>query len=151
MVAQALHWFNIEAFGKEAGRVLKPGGVLAAWTYGMTRVNPAIDATVDYLYEPVLGPYWPAERKLIESGYQDIRLPFAEMHSPRFEMSHQWNLHQFTGYLKTWSAVRYYQRKHGVNPVDIHYNQLVERWGDPERIRRIMWPLTVKIWRNPVC
>jgi hypothetical protein len=46
-----------------------------------------------------MNPYWPAERKMIESGYHDIRLPFEEIHPPRFEMSHQWNLHQFTGYL----------------------------------------------------
>ncbi|KAF8058108.1 methyltransferase [Scenedesmus sp. PABB004] len=34
-VAQALHWFDPPRFYREARRVLKPDGVLAAWTYGL--------------------------------------------------------------------------------------------------------------------
>jgi len=29
LVVEALHWFNLEAFFAEVGRVLRPGGVLA--------------------------------------------------------------------------------------------------------------------------
>jgi SAM-dependent methyltransferase len=32
-VAQALHWFDLPAFFTEAGRALRPGGLLAAWCY----------------------------------------------------------------------------------------------------------------------
>ena len=32
-IAQALHWFDREAFFAECARVLAPGGVLAAWGY----------------------------------------------------------------------------------------------------------------------
>ncbi len=31
-VAQALHWFDLDAFYAEARRVLRPGGLIAAWT-----------------------------------------------------------------------------------------------------------------------
>src|SRR5919198_2933359 len=34
-VAQALHWFNFKEFYKEARRVLRKGGVIAAWAYGL--------------------------------------------------------------------------------------------------------------------
>ena len=34
-VAQALHWFRREGFYGEARRVLRAGGVLAAWAYGV--------------------------------------------------------------------------------------------------------------------
>lgn len=33
-VAQALHWFDLNAFYAEVIRVLKPRGILAAWCYG---------------------------------------------------------------------------------------------------------------------
>jgi len=32
-VAQAMHWFDVSRFQAEARRVLKPGGLFAAWTY----------------------------------------------------------------------------------------------------------------------
>src|SRR5262245_7835371 len=38
-VAQAFHWFNQGNFFHEAKRVLKPGGVLAIWTYATDRVE----------------------------------------------------------------------------------------------------------------
>jgi SAM-dependent methyltransferase len=44
-VGQALHWFAHDAFFNEVHRVLRPGGVLAAWCYSLLRVSPKIDAT----------------------------------------------------------------------------------------------------------
>jgi ubiquinone/menaquinone biosynthesis C-methylase UbiE len=31
-VAQAMHWFDIDAFHREVRRIGKPGGVIAVWT-----------------------------------------------------------------------------------------------------------------------
>ena len=44
--AQAAHWFDWPRFCAEAARVLRPGGVLAVWSYGDCRVGPAIDRLV---------------------------------------------------------------------------------------------------------
>ena len=33
-VAQALHWFDLPPFYAEVRRVLRPGGIVAAWCYG---------------------------------------------------------------------------------------------------------------------
>src|SRR2546421_5928688 len=44
IVAQALHWFDLDRFYAEARRVLKPRGVLAASAYNLLRIEPAIDA-----------------------------------------------------------------------------------------------------------
>jgi SAM-dependent methyltransferase len=38
-VAQALHWFDVPTFAEEAARVLRPHGTLAAWSYGLARVD----------------------------------------------------------------------------------------------------------------
>jgi ubiquinone/menaquinone biosynthesis C-methylase UbiE len=35
VVAQAFHWFDQPRFVDEALRVLKPGGILAVWSYGL--------------------------------------------------------------------------------------------------------------------
>jgi ubiquinone/menaquinone biosynthesis C-methylase UbiE len=58
-VAQALHWFDLEAFYTEAKRVLKPKGVLAAWCYDLLQIAPEIDAIVSKFYHETVGPYWP--------------------------------------------------------------------------------------------
>ena len=46
-VAQAIHWFDLEKFYAEAKRVLKPGGVIAAWTYTLLDVEAGIEQASD--------------------------------------------------------------------------------------------------------
>ena len=75
-VAQALHWFDVPTFSAAAARVLAPGGVLAVWCYEVFATAPAIDAVVSHFYHHVIGPYWPPERRHIESGYAGLVLPF---------------------------------------------------------------------------
>lgn len=74
-IAQALHWFKFDAFYANVRRVLKPGGVIAAWCYGMNYVTPAVDAAVDRLYK-ITDPYWAAGRKWIDEKYATIPFPF---------------------------------------------------------------------------
>jgi ubiquinone/menaquinone biosynthesis C-methylase UbiE len=73
MVAQALHWFDLDRFYAEARRVLKNNGVFAASAYNLLNVEPAIDLVVNRYYYEVVGPFWPPERKLVE---QFADLPF---------------------------------------------------------------------------
>lgn len=147
-VAQALHWFNIDAFAKEAERVLKPNGVLAVWTYNLLKIKPGINEIINHLYGDVLGSYWSPERKIVEQGYKDIQLPFQKIVSPSFAMKAEWILSQLIGYLCTWSAVRKYEENNGMNPVESLFEQLSGLWGDPERKLSVEWPLTVKVWLN---
>ena len=71
-IAQALHWFNLDDFYKEAKRVLRKdandrrGGVIGAWAYGLHSVSREIDKITQFLYEDVLGSYWPKETKLLK-------------------------------------------------------------------------------------
>ena len=56
MVAQALHWFDLDRFYAEARRVLKNNGVCAASAYNLLHVEPAIDEVVNRYYYEVVGP-----------------------------------------------------------------------------------------------
>ena len=144
-VAQALHWFDLERFFDEAGRVLKPGGVLAAWSYALCRVDPAVDAVVLDLYR-ALDACWPPERRIVESGYRDIELPMPALAHPGFDMRARWTADAMLGYLRTWSACQRYLRDRGADPVDAIDGALRAAWGDAER--EVHWPLAVKMARK---
>jgi SAM-dependent methyltransferase len=63
IVAQALHWFDLDSFYAEVRRVLKPAGWIAVWTYGINRVEgDAANRLVQDFYGHTVGPYWPPER-----------------------------------------------------------------------------------------
>lgn len=117
-VAQAIHWFNRPAFYAEVKRVLKPGGIVAVWVYGLLRISPAIDPLIDDLYTRVVGPYWDPERKLIDDELKSMEFPFEEVTAPPFSMQFEWKLGQLEGYLNTWSATQKFVRENSVNPVD---------------------------------
>lgn len=57
--AQALHWFNIDAFFREAQRVLVPGGVIAVWGYGDPSVDePSLQAILHEFNRETLEHHW---------------------------------------------------------------------------------------------
>lgn len=143
VAAQALHWFDPEAFYGEVKRVLKSQGVIAVWSYGQLRVSPAVDAVIAHLYGDIVGPYWPPERRLVEEGYRSIPFPFEELQPPPFEMTARWPLERMMGYLGTWSAVQRYKDAEGADPLLSVEDGLMQAWGDGERVVR--WPLSLRI------
>lgn len=143
-VAQAYHWFDREAFHREADRVLRKGGVLAAWGYGLTRVSPQVDALVFELYDGILGAYWPRERAFIDRAYRDFELPWTEVEAPDFAMRLDWSLEQLLGYLETWSAVQRYLAAHGSSPLADMRERFASAWGAPEKPKSVTWPLFLR-------
>ena len=146
-VAQALHWFDLEAFFTEAVRVLNPGGVLAAWTYKLGAVSDAIDAVLQAFYREVIGPYWPPQRRFVDDAYASIVFPLAETRSISMPMSAEWTAEHLLRYIGTWSAVKRYRDKVRADPLVVLRNDLRLAWGDAE-VRRVNWPMTVKIARR---
>jgi SAM-dependent methyltransferase len=144
-VAQALHWFDLDAFYREARRVLKPGGILAVWSYGLTRIRPDIDAIVHYLYDDLVGAYWPMERKFVETGYAELPFPFNELKPQSFAMNAEWTLEQLTGYLRTWSAVKRYIADQGADPVSRIEPALAEAWDNSQTRMTLRWPLNLRV------
>lgn len=144
-VAQALHWFEHERFWGEVRRVLRPGGLLAAWCYSMARVSPEVDAVVDHFYEHVVGPYWPPERSVVESGYANLDFPFSPLDFPAMAMERELDLDGICGYVSSWSAFRRYLAAKGEDPLPAFRAELAPIWG--EGTRRVVWPLTIHLRR----
>jgi ubiquinone/menaquinone biosynthesis C-methylase UbiE len=146
-VAQAIHWFNFDQFYAEVNRTLKHNGVLAVIGYGLTRINPAVDEVINKLYSGILGTYWDPERKYIDEGYRTIPFPMKEMSAPYFEMTVEWTVEDFAGYLNTWSAVKHFIKANHSNPVDELMNELKSAWGSNEK-KNVAFPILLRIGRS---
>lgn len=146
-VAQALHWFDLPVFFEEARRVLAPGGVIAAWTYQLLSIAPEIDAALNVFYSNTVGPFWPPERALVDAGYRSIAFPFREIEPPGFVMEAAWTLGHLRGFIETWSAVTRYRKARGADPVPALIDELAHMWGRPEDVRRVTWPLEMRVGR----
>lgn len=147
-VAQALHWFDPAAYSAEVDRVLKPGGVVAVWSYGLLRIQPEIDQVLNWFYRDEVGRFWPPERRMVENGYIDIPFPFDELAPPEFTMRSGLNLAGVLDYIGTWSAVQRYLRDTGVDPVAALRTKLTELWEDPAMVRPVEWPVTMRAGRK---
>ena len=142
VVAQALHWFDLEKFYREVNRVLKPAGLLLVISYQLPRINKPLNAIIDKLHGETLGAYWPQQRRHVDSAYRDIPFPFPRLELPTFSMQHKWSIKQFSGYLRSWSAVSHFQRQQANNPVDLIDKDLQQHWSVTGH-EMIRWPLTL--------
>ena len=148
VVAQALHWFATPRFFAEVRRTLRHDGLFCAWCYSLPRVTPELDRLIDHLHGDILGPYWPEGRASVDSGYRDIHLPLPAIAAPDVEIRLQWTLEPLLGYLRTWSAVQNFRRRHARDPLEGIMIELAEAWGDPRQSRDLCWPLHLLAGRN---
>jgi SAM-dependent methyltransferase len=144
LAAQAFHWFRPAPFYDEVRRVLKPRGVLALVTYALSNVSPQVDALVDQL-DAALGPFWEPERRLIDTGYATIEVPFTAIPAPELAMRETWSVEQFAGFLGTWSALRRSRETEGRDRLGELMPAMAEAWGaEPREVR---WPLSIRAFR----
>ncbi len=153
-VATALHWFDIPSFFAEARRVLARDGVLAVWVYGrIFAEDEHVNAVVQRFYADVVGPYWPPERALVDSGYETIEFPFELIVPPTSmpgALTVSWTLPELLGYVGTWSSAAHYREQTGTDPVEWARDELASVWGPAESRHTICWPLTVHAGRFDV-
>ena len=144
-VAQALHWLDVERFYREVNRVLVRGGVIAVWAYNLTRVSREVDRLVDRFYSETVGPWWPPERRHVESGYATLPFPFEPLPMPPLTMQRDMTAAQFAAYLRTWSAVLRYREERQMDPVADLEPALNRTWGSGTR--PVRWPLSIRVGR----
>ena len=147
-VAVAIHWFNFDEFYREVKRVLRPGGILAAWTYNLTEITPEIDQLIEEYYKRILDGYWPEQIRYLEEKYETLPFPFEEIIHPEFIMEINWDLIQLAGFFNSWSATQRYKADKGHHPLEIIWPKLIDAWGDEKEPRLIRWPLHFRVGRH---
>ncbi|MCP1625284.1 class I SAM-dependent methyltransferase [Pseudomonas nitroreducens] len=145
--AQAAHWFDLPRFYAEVRRVAEPNAILALISYGVLRLEGALGERFEQFYWKEIGPYWPAERKLVDSGYATLDFPFAEFPGPEIAIRLEWNLEEFLGYVSTWSALRSAREAGREDLLHDFAEDMAERWGDPAARHRVSWPINMRIGR----
>ncbi|AXG74978.1 class I SAM-dependent methyltransferase [Flavobacterium arcticum] len=145
-IAQAIHWFEFDAFYNEVYRILKPSGVIAVMGYGLFQSNTETEGVINYFYNNIIGNFWDSERRYIEEEYKTIPFPFDEVETNKqFSITFTWTFEQLVGYLETWSAVQHYIRQNGSNPLNIIKDDLKESWAKSDM--RVTFPLLLRIGR----
>lgn len=145
-VAQALHWFDAEAFHREARRVLKPGGVIAAWGYDRLAVSPAFDVAYEQVVLPPLTGHWPKENARLWEGYASTPFPFEPIEAPPFAIEVGWTLHELLRYIGTWSGAQRYMAAGHPDFLERCEKELAPAWG-AETVRTVTMPLHFRCGR----
>jgi SAM-dependent methyltransferase len=145
-VAQAAHWFDLPPFHAECARVGRPGAVVALWTYGHCTVGPEVDAVVTQFNAELVGPYWPPERRFVDTAYRTLPFPLPRIATPQFSLETDWDAAQLVSYIGTWSAVARYKNAVGSDPLPALRERLALSWRDGST-RRVSWPLHLIVGR----
>jgi SAM-dependent methyltransferase len=142
-VAQAVHWFDADAFNQEVRRVARPGATVAEWGYGLVQVHETLDPLIRQFYAETMRPYWDENRWHIDDEYARIPFPFEAVQHARFEVRRQWSAEWFLNYLRTWSSVVKYEKQHGQDPVLLVADELTQLWGAQER--EVTFPVFLRL------
>jgi len=144
-IANAMHWFDFDLFYTEVNRVVKPGGVIAAWCYAVPHVNEEIDKIAWHFHNDVVGKYWVEENRIVERRYGTIPFPFAAIPSPAFCSERMMDLDDFVAYLNTWSATQKFINEQGHNPTEQLKNELQAVWKSG--MKKVTWELSMRVGR----
>lgn len=147
VAAQAAHWFDLPAFVLECRRAGRPGGLVALVTYGWMFIRPDLDERINTFALQTLGPFWPPERRHVDSGYRTLDFPLEPVSLPSLTMRASWRLDQVLGYVGTWSAVAAARRAGQGALFDTFASELASVWGDEAEVRTVEWPLAVRAGR----
>src|SRR5215207_7893957 len=115
-VASAIHWFDLSKFYTEVRRVVKPGGVIAAWTYYTPVFDGDIDALIQRLVHEVLADYRDERLHYVVDEFHGLLFPFELIDAPGFRTDMRWSMEDLLGYFETWSSSVKYPPGDGCPP-----------------------------------
>ena len=113
--------------------------------YGLLKTNEQTQGWIRHLYHDLVGSFWDPERRYIAENYTTIPFPFREISVPTFRTTLKWNIHQLTGYLRTWSAVQHFIKRNGYDPVEKIIPQLKRSFGSQEEVT---FPILLRIGKK---
>ena len=145
--AAAAHWFDLPKYYDELRRVVRPGGVAAAWTYHVARVDPPLDAILWRLYKDVLGPYYPPNVRLVDDRFAGIELPGRELAPPALYATVRWSARNVAQFAASWSAVPGYIAATGKDPIPELEAEVAAAFGGPDVVRELSFPLYIRAAR----
>jgi len=145
-VAQAMHWFDFQAFYEEVRRVGKSNGIISIWGYGLLRIEPTIDELIDHFYYNIIGSYWNAERKHIDQAYESIPFDFEQIPVKNdLAITTAWTLEQLEGYFNSWSSVQNFKQAYPeVDPVAPTIVAIRKYWKTDES-KAVHFPIFMKV------
>jgi SAM-dependent methyltransferase len=146
-VAAALHWFDHAAFAAELVRVVRPGGIFAAWSYHVGKVDPPFDELFRRLYWDLVRPYFASAARFVDESYETIDLPGEPIAAPTFRVRVEWTREQLLDFVESWSAVAGYREARGAHPAGEVEEELQKLFPDPARPRALQMPLILRARR----
>ena len=120
-VATGIHWFDLERFYSEVHRVLKPGGVIAAWVYYGMESPQGIDKLFEKYEREIVVDFWPPENKRwVWTRYRDLPFPFEEIKAPSLRTTFRVDsVDSAVGILQSYSATQRFIQATGRNPIEL--------------------------------
>jgi SAM-dependent methyltransferase len=146
-VATALHWIDRPSFFAEARRVVRPRGVLAAWTYHTAICEPPFDRAFHRLYWDVLRPYFDPRVAIVDEKYANFDMPGEPIAAPGFTVTARWTLASALDYVRSWSGSQAYREATGNDPAEPIRDELAALFGDATTVRAVRLPLFVRASR----
>jgi SAM-dependent methyltransferase len=147
--ACAVHWFDLDHFYAQARRALRPGGVIAVWTYDWPWTGaPAVDSILRRLKDDVLGPWWGPESAHYFGRYENLPFPFAELPCPTFTVAIARTPDELLNFVGTWSAVTRYRARLGQDPLAVVREELAIAWRAQPPALPLRVPLHLRAGRR---
>lgn len=139
---QALHFFDLPEHLAEARRVLRPGGIYAAFGWGPM----ILPEQVARAYRPTIGalaPYWEAERSWVLAGYRGLPVAGTAIEMPFARLTRQMTLPLLDAQIARWSAMQN-ALSAGVSIVEAHLDAL--DLSDEDSFE-VSWPILGQVFR----
>lgn len=150
--AAVAHWLELGEFYRQVSRVVRAGGLVALYSYGVMPNDPPLQKAIGRLVYEILRPAesWPTAIDHILTGYRNLEFPFEELDivlAPACSVGNFDNLVRLMG---TWSIVSAYRTTVGEDPIALVMDELRAAWCQTtpaDEARTLEWPLSCRVGR----